>query len=137
MVQVDFFFLNRREDSSRATGLTLCDVSTSAIGACGIPKKGRGLYVVEWILSELDSWGFLNITLRSDQESAIKSIVDEVVRRRKLLGLQTLVEKAPRYSHASLGTVERGNQSVEKQVRVILAVLKEHRLDPVDVKKIR
>ena len=123
IVQIDFFFLNRREDQERATGVCLTETSTKAIACSGIPAKGKGLYSVEFVLAELSDWGLLDIVLRSDQEPAISSLCSEVRGRRGLLGHKVIEEKGPRYSHASLGNVGRRNRSAEQQVRCISAAL--------------
>ena len=117
--------MNCTSDFEWATGITMMDITPKAIGATGIPHKGKGIYVVEWMVSELEFWGLRDITLRSDQEVAIESICSEVKKRRSALGLHTDLEHSPRYSHASLGHVERGNQRIEAQVRCFAANLEE------------
>ena len=85
IVQIDFFFLNRREDQERATGVCLTETTTKAIACSGIPAKGKGLYSVEFVLAEVSDWGLLDIVFRSDQEPAISRLCAEVERWRELL----------------------------------------------------
>ena len=86
---------------------------TGSIVATGLPAKSRGVYVVQFLCASIDDWGYVEVTIRSDQEPAIHNILEAVKRTR---GARTLLEKSPRYSHASLGHAEQGNQAVEKQV---------------------
>ena len=63
------------------------------------------------------------IIVKSDQEPAIKHLVDEVARRKAEVGGRLIKENSPVDSHASNGVVERAIQSVQGQVRVMKGAL--------------
>ena len=103
LLQCDFFFLGSRRDGATATGITVVDTGSGSVGATGIPVKGKGVYVVQFVAHMISEWGYTDIVLQSDQEPAITSVVQAVQRLRPH---RTLLRKTPRYSHASLGSAE-------------------------------
>ena len=48
MIQMDYFFLGKRDKEELATGITVVDTVSLAIGACGLPKK-TGNFVIEFL----------------------------------------------------------------------------------------
>ena len=58
-----------------------------------------------------------DVVFKSDQEAALGDLLQEVVKRRG--DARTFVEQSPVASSASNGVIERGNLSVEGQVRVL------------------
>ena len=63
------------------------------------------------------------IIVKTDQEPAIKFLVDDVCTART--GAKTIVEQAPRRSKGSNGIVERAVQSVEQYLRTLKSALDE------------
>ena len=58
-----------------------------------------------------------DVVFKSDQEAALGEFLQEVVKRRS--DARTFVEQSPVASSACNGVIERGNLSVEGQVRVL------------------
>ena len=92
-----------------------------------VPSKTTGTFTTSRV------WAFLreigckhgDIILKSDQEPAIMSLVSDISRMRSENGGvgRTIEEASPVGSSSSNGIVERGAQSVEEQVRVLLSAL--------------
>ena len=100
--QIDFFFVNRRADREKATGITIVCITTGAVAGCGLPAKSKGIFVVESLAAAIAEWGYLDIVLRSDNEPAIESIAKALQTTRK--PHRTALETVPRFSHASRRT---------------------------------
>ena len=66
--------------------------------------------MVEFFVQAIADWGFTTVTIRSDQEPALKAVLDGVKSRRSH---KTVVEHSPKYSHASMGYAEQGNAAIE------------------------
>ena len=90
--------------------LTLVHVNCSTtFGVAG--PKGVNPYMVQAVLNILDCWGIQEVTFRTDQEPSVQALAGEVRPKRTH---RTLIEVAPRTSHASVGGVERANQEMGK-----------------------
>ena len=85
---MDFFFLGARSDTEQAVAITLTCCTTSATSATGLPGKLKGSFVVDWAVNSIDEWGYLDVILRADQEPAVRSIAEEVKRRRAARGTE-------------------------------------------------
>ena len=95
--------------------------------ACVVPSKTTGTFTTSRV------WAFLrgigckhgDIILKSDQEPAIMSLVSDISKMRSEKGGvgRTIEEASPVGSSSSNGIVERGVQSVEEQVRVLVSAL--------------
>lgn len=90
---------------------------SGATGATVLPDKATGGFVVEFFLSHIGVWGFVDVVIRSDQEPALKSVLAEVKARRKG---RTLIEHSPKYSHQSVGVAEQANGAKEDQTRTLI-----------------
>ena len=78
--------------------------------------KGANQEVVEWAAEKLDEAGYRGtlVTLKSDQEEAIKSVVAGVGKLRAAGGGgKFIVENSPVGASASNGVIECGIQSIE------------------------
>ena len=87
--------------------------------ACVMPGKSTGKFVEERVIAFMQEVGIaaMDVTVRSDQEPAMKALVAAVGRRKADAGGRWVVESSPVASHASNGVVERAIQSVQAQVR--------------------
>ena len=103
LIQMDFFFLGSKGQEANATGITVVETGGGAVGATGLPQKGRGLYVVQFIVHMISEWGFTDVVIQTDQEPAISTVATAVQGQRPH---RTILRKSPRYSHASLGYAE-------------------------------
>jgi len=89
--------------------------------ATAVPRKSTGEFVTNRVIAFMKEIGLeaADVVVKSDQEPAVTSLIDEVGRKRAPLGGRWVVESSPVGSHASNGVVERAIQSVEGQVRVL------------------
>ena len=63
---------------------------------------------------------------KSDQETAILTLVEDLVKRRVDKGSgETIPKNSPAYRHQSNGVVERGIQSVEGMIRAMRSAFEE------------
>ncbi len=124
LLQADFFYMNRRAERERAVGITLVCVTTGATAGCGLPAKSKGIFVVEFLAAAIAEWGYLDLVLRTDNESSIVAIARAVKEHRK--PHQTLLETIPKHSHASLGHAEECNRALEEGTRCIVVNLENH-----------
>ena len=93
-----------------------------------VPTKTTGRYISKRILAFLQEVGceYGDLVVKSDQEEAIKSVVSEVGKLRAAGGGgKFIVENSPVGSSASNGIIERGIQSIEGQVRVLMDALED------------
>ena len=94
-----------------------------------VPSKGREQFAVDRAVSFIEEIGFLHqdLIVKSDQESAVRAVVEEVGKARAGLGSgKWIVEHSPVRSSQSNGVVERAVQSVQGQLRVIKLALECH-----------
>lgn len=79
-------------------------------------NKGLVDHVSKAIVDFLKEVGRSKVVIRSDNEPAIKALVDDVVRNRED---ETLVEEIPPGNSQTVGTVEHGNYQVGCQIRAL------------------
>ena len=99
-----------------------------------VPSKGStGSYAARAVLELMEECGDRDakVVVKSDQEPAIKFLVDDV--RVNRTGAKTIVEMAPRGSKGSNGVIERAVQSMEQQVRTMKSALDERMGVKIDV----
>ena len=100
-----------------------------------VPSKGStGTYAVKAVLELMEECGDRDakVIVKSDQEPAIKFLIDDVCVHRT--SAQTIVEQAPKGSKGSNGVIERAVQSMEQQVRTMKSALEERMGVRVDVR---
>jgi hypothetical protein len=94
-----------------------------------VPSKSTGTFAARRVVAFMREVGceFTDITIKTDNEEAVKALVSEIGRVRAGGGSQARmnVETSPAYSSASNGVVERGIQSVQGQLRVLRSALEE------------
>eukprot|EP00971_Amphidinium_carterae_P181764 3606233-Amphidinium_carterae.1 len=71
----------------------------------------------------LKQWGLKDLNLKVDQEGPIISLAREVAGRHEY---KVQVVHGPRYSHASMGHIERANLEVERQMRALQIQFEDH-----------
>ena len=92
-----------------------------------VPSKSSGKFVVERVWAFMKELGIEggDVIVKTDQEPAIKYLVEEIARRKAEVGGRWIRENSPVDSHASNGVVERGIQSVQGQIRVMKGALED------------
>ena len=99
-------------------------------------NKGATEYLVRAVLKFLNYLGYAEAITRSDGEPAIKTLQEEVARRRRQEGAKTVVRFAPRGSSQSMGSIERANKEFWAQLRAMVLQLQARtgvKLKPGDV----
>ena len=81
-----------------------------------VPSKSTGKFIVDRVWAFLQELGIegQDVIIKTDQEPAVKHLVDEIGRRKAMVGGRWIKENSPVDSHASNGVVERGIRSVEE-----------------------
>jgi hypothetical protein len=126
-VHFDFFFMGKEGEPGRTIPIAAVkERITGMMMAAVVPRKSGGVYIAKRVMAFLQEVGceFGDVTVKSDQEEAIKSVVKDVGRLRAAAGGGRFVEEmSPVGASASNGVIERGIQSIEGQVRVLLGAL--------------
>ena len=122
------------EHGERLTVLVVIERYTKMKRAIVVPSKGStGNYAARMVLDLIHECGDKNreVIVKSDQEAAIKNLVDEVDREKALHGGgRWVVDHSPVGASASNGFVERAIQFVQGQIRVLkLALEKRWNMD--------
>ena len=119
-VHLDYCFLGGADDEKTKTVIVAKDRDSKMVMASVVPVKGSShLFPARRVRAFLNELGYedLDVTLKSDQEPAIKDLVNEVSKLRTTA--KTMKEESPGGSSASNGVIERGNQTIEGHIRVI------------------
>ena len=98
-----------------------------------VPSKGStGMYAARMVLELISECGDKDrdVIVKTDQEPAIKFLVDDVCMAR--IGARTIRELAPNNSKGSNGVVERVVQSVEQFIRTLKSALDERMAVKID-----
>eukprot|EP00959_Pyramimonas_sp_CCMP1952_P459337 9478092-Pyramimonas_sp.AAC.1 len=113
---MDYFFLARADDPQQAKPVLCCLDSLSGAVFAAMVHKGGDRYALAVNQEALRFTGRTSIIILSDQENAVKKLVN-LVREERVH--DTVVLNAPKGSSASAGGIERANYEVEKQVRTM------------------
>ena len=104
VVQLDYAFLRTVEHvDEKVTVLTAIDIQTSLCMAVIVPRKGDDDYAVTEVKRFLLETGRTRCTLQTDQEPAMKTLIQRIAR--EMGGLA--VRHAPTYSSQAQGSIER------------------------------
>ena len=124
---MDFMFLGPKEVAGQTLAcMVVREAETRMTMAAAVPYKTTGTYISERIVAFLHETGCLHgdIIVRSDQEPAVMSIIEEVGKiRAQRGGGRFVVENSPVGSSQSNGVAEKAIQSVQGQVRVLKLAL--------------
>ena len=124
----DFAFMGEEEEPGQCiTMLVVRERQSRRTLATAVPSNSTGQFVVNRVMAFMKELGIenLDVIAKSDQEPAIKCLIDEVGRAKAEFGGRWIVEHSPVESHASNGVVERAIQSVAGQVRVLRSCLED------------
>ena len=88
--------------------------------AHAVPYKGADVeWLVDQVVRDLYRFGIRgDVTLKSDQEEAIKTVLEQVADRRGLAG-RTILEHSPVADSKGNGVAERAVQSIESMTRTL------------------
>ena len=119
-VHVDYCFLGSASNTRHRCILVAKQFGTKYLLASVVPQKGAShKFPAKRMCAFLKELGLehRDVVFKSDQEAALGDLLQEVAKRRG--DAKTFVEQSPVASSASNGVIERGNLSVEGQVRVL------------------
>ena len=123
------------EFNERLTVLVVIEKYTKMKKAVVVPNKGStGGFAAKMVLDLINECGDKDrdVILKTDQEPAIKFLVDDVCVHRT--GARTISEPAPKNSKGSNGVVERAVQAVEQCLRTMKSSLDERMGVLIDVR---
>ena len=83
-----------------------------------VPKKGHDPHAIKMIAREIRISGYSKLTLKSDQEPAIRELLD-AVKRERTEPIDIMLEESPVGEHKSNGEVENTAQVIQGQVRTL------------------
>ena len=108
------------DDSKCAPVLVAKDSHSKYVFASVVPRKGAEQWVVSLVVWWLDYLGYKSVILKCDGEHAIRDLVKQV---KDSWSGSVMLEFPSTGDKRSNGMVERANQSVEDQVRVMKSAL--------------
>lgn len=116
-VDMDFLFLTEKDSTEQLVVLVIKDTASGAIGATAVLDKTAAEFTVKFVAGILERWGYPRVILRTDGEPAIVKLAEAVRLTRNVNDLETVLRTGPRYSSASMGSLERANQEIASLVR--------------------
>ena len=126
--EVHFDFMQMVKENEPGRTLTILVVKerrTRMLMATVVPSKSTGRFVAERVCAFMKELGIdqLDVVAKSDQEPSIKTLVESVGRHRADGAGRWITEFSPVGKSASNGVIERGIQSAQGHVRVLLDAL--------------
>ena len=113
---MDYFFLARATDPQHAKAVLNClDFQLGAVFSAMVVKGGDP-YALAVALEVIKFTGRTRLLIMSDQENAVKNLVDMI---RDTRTHETAVINTPKGSSPSAGGIERANYEVKKQIRTL------------------
>ena len=126
-IHMDFIFMGNEAEKKKWTILVAKERMTKMLMSAVLPSKSSGTFAARRVLAFMREVGceFGNITIKTDNEEAIKVVVSDVAKARAAAGGpgRTNIENSKTHDSASNGVIERGNRSVEEMIRVLRSAL--------------
>ena len=120
---MDYFFLARATDPQHAKAVLNClDFQSGAVFSAMVVKGGDP-YALAKVLKAIKFTGRTRLIIISDQENAVKNLVDMI---RDSRSYENAVINTPKGSSASAGGIERAHHEVEKQIRTLRSRFEEN-----------
>ena len=120
---MDYFFLARATDPQHAKAvLNYLDFESGVVFPAMVVKGGDP-YALAVALGAIKFAGRTWLIIMSDQENAVKNLVDMI---RDSRTHETAVINTPKGSSASAGGIERASCEVEKQIRTLRSLFEEN-----------
>jgi hypothetical protein len=127
-VHMDYCFPGEDGSDKSVTMLVVRERLTRMTMCTATPTKTTGEFIAKRVVAFLREIGgdHVDITVKSDQEPAMNSLIREVGRHRAAGGGgRMVVEASPKGDSKGNGIVERAIKSVEAQVRVMRSALED------------
>ncbi len=120
-VHIDYWFMRDGRGEESKTIAVMKDDDTKAIKAHAVPHKGNVAWVAEMLAKDIEDMGHSKrIIVKSDQEPALKDLVDALKRERES---ETIIENSKVKDSQSNGTIERAVQEHEGITRTMKLAL--------------
>jgi hypothetical protein len=119
-LHVDYCFMGSAEDDKTKCIIVAKEPESKYLVSSVVPLKGASHeFPAKRLCAFLKELGLehQDVTLKSDQEPAILDLLREVAKKR--VPANTFFEESPIGESQSNGVIERGNQTVEGQIRVL------------------
>ena len=118
-LSLDYCFIGKKDEKTQPI-MVIRDRDTRMTCSFLVKEKGAADdYVIKRLMAFIKEVGYeaMPITLKSDQESAIKAVINKIILARS--GQITMPEHSPVRSSGSNGVIERAIKEVEGQIRVM------------------
>ena len=125
-VHMDFFFVGDEDQDEKLTVLVARERTTRMTMSTVAPSKGERQFLARRVQAFLQEIGADtgDITLKRDQEPAMKAVLSEVSRHRAAAGGgRTVIEHSAVVDSKGNGVVERAVKSIEEEIRVARSAL--------------
>ena len=125
-VHMDFFFVGDEDQNEKLEVLAARERTTRMTMSTVAPSKGKRQFLARRVQAFLREIGADtgDITLKSDQEPAMKALLSEVSRHRAAAGGgRTVIEHSAVEDSKGNGVIERAVKSIEGQTRVARSAL--------------
>ena len=120
-VVFDYAFMSAEGDEETVAIQVARDRRTRMIFAHLVPRKGlASMHGAIEMVKDIEKLGYKEVILKSDNEAALRSVQEEVKRRREE---PTILENSPVGDSRSNGAAERAVQALGEQVRVLRKAL--------------
>ena len=117
-IHADYWFMRDQRGAESMPVIVIRDDDTKAFGAHVVTVKGNVEWVAEKVAEDIEKMGHVGkISMKTDQESALKDLRQGVKEIRAKKGQETIPEESKVYDSQSNGVAERAVQSVECIVR--------------------
>ena len=115
---VDYWFMRDEKGSESVPVVIMKDDESKAVAAHAVTVKGGVDWVAQRLAEDVEAFGHNGkIVIKSDQETALKDLVNEVRKIRGKRDMETVPEESKVYDSQSNGVAERAVQSVESITR--------------------
>ena len=125
-VHMDVFFVGDEDQNEKLTVLAARERTTRMTVSTVAPSKGERQFLARRVQAFLKEIGADtgDITLKSDQEPAMKAVLSEVSRHRAAAGgVRSVIEHSAVEDSKGNGVVERAAKSIKGQIRVARSAL--------------
>ena len=108
LLEMDYMYFNEIKV------LTMVFVTRHDGAATVIDQKGPRPFAIEWAVQRLQRSRITEFRLRTDQEVSIEAVAKAIQSR---WSHAITLESSPRYSHQSMGSVERFHRLLQEECR--------------------
>ena len=127
-IHLDFMFMGEPKGGKTLTMVVAKERRSRMIMCCVVPMKSSGEFAAKRVVAFMKEVGLdmAEINVKTDNEPAIKSLVEKIGNLRATVGAgRMVVETSPVGSSKSNGSIERGIQSVQGMMRTMRSAIEE------------